>query len=59
MVARSRGRQTAASRHESTLERERAAFICCNGGFDSKRDLPRLPPRSADEAANGSDANAR
>jgi hypothetical protein len=22
------------------------AFVCCNGGFDSKRDLPGSPPRT-------------
>jgi hypothetical protein len=34
-AARSRGRQSAASRHEPTLERMGVAFGCCNGRFGS------------------------
>ena len=43
--------QPAASRHEPTSERKGVAFGCCNGGFDSERDLPRLPPRTVDPSA--------
>jgi hypothetical protein len=57
--ARGRGRQPAASRHEATRERARVAFDCCNGGFDSERDLPGLLPNNRPPLGVGSDAGAR
>jgi hypothetical protein len=50
-AARSRGRKPVASRHAPTLERKSVAFVCCNGGFDSERDLPGLLPRTVDTSA--------
>jgi len=44
--------QPAASRHRLTCERTRVAFGCCNGGFDSERDLPGLLPRTVVASAS-------